>query len=249
MKHKTLAILLVLSLGILLYTATSWASNIITFYFSDTDITSGMALGALPSGDNSVVQQYRMSSNSVDDLTFTDLLTGAIGTVSARNDGFKTNGYTDAPALLQDYGSSSRNIANISKITFTGLKPNADYTFYVYSQGFNDSSHNFITNIDVNATGSFQRLGTLTTTDLSSYAVGQNYLVDTVTTGANGKLVLSFYTDAGNSINRGALNAVQLVYGNPTPIPEPASIALFSTGGCLLLALRSRKKFRAARQL
>jgi hypothetical protein len=241
MKYKILTLLNVLSASLLSLPETSQASDIVTFYFSKTSKTAVEALGALSADSNYIDQQYQMNGGAVD-TTFTDLNTGSSATASLRNDGLKTNGYADSPALLHDYASSSKTFVDSSKITFTGLAKNTTYTIYIYSQGFNDATHNFITNVDVNATGSFTRLGTLTTTDLNSYVINQNYLVDTVNTGADGKLVVSFYTNtASNSYNRGAINAVQLVYGGLSVVPEPTSVALLGIGGALF-ALRSKKE-------
>jgi hypothetical protein len=242
MKYRLLTLLNVLSLSILFLPETSPATELITFYFSGTSKTASQALGALPSGAYTVNQQYQMNGSAVD-TSFTDLNTGSSATASLRTDGPKYNGYADAPALLHDYGSSSKTVVDSSKITFTGLEKNTTYTLYVYSQGFNDATHNFITNVDVKTTGSFARLGTLTTTDLNSYVINQNYLVDTVSTGSDGKLVISFYTNTGSGFNRGAINAVQLVYGGLAAVPEPASAALLGIGG-VFLAYRSRKESR-----
>ncbi|ACF42915.1 PEP-CTERM sorting domain-containing protein [Pelodictyon phaeoclathratiforme] len=209
------------------------ATEVITFYVSDNNISDPSALfGALPSDGYSVSSSYRLSEGSTS-TSFTDLYSSSSATFTVGGDSGLKEGYRDAPELLKHDASTSKSGVGEAKISFDGLMANEQYSVVVYSQGQNDVRHTFITNLSIRVgSGTYSSIGTLTTDHLTTYRANGNYLTYDFTTDETGKAYVAFYTNPGNTLNRAGINAVQLVYGK-SPTPEPSTYVLMGVGALI----------------
>lgn len=116
-------------------------------------------------------------------------------------------------------------------LSFSGLTANTSYTLYVYTQP------NGVTlngqQLTVTSNGTTIATSAAANTSTSTFVLGQNVLMETVTSNDKGEINLTF-SGSGIPDARATVNGIQL----QEAVPEPASVALLGVGGAFLFGFR-----------
>ena len=139
---------------------------------------------------------------------------------------FQFAGQPDAN-LMQGYLVGYAGQADIA-LSFSGLTAGQEYSFWVYTQGDDNSRGR---SISLSANGGAAAIATQTNT--GSFALGDNYVYLTAVADHNGDVEI-FGHDLVGEAN---INGVQL-----TAIPEPSEMALLMAGGLLLAGVAVRRR-------
>jgi hypothetical protein len=128
--------------------------------------------------------------------------------------------------LMQGYLVGYAGQADIA-LSFTGLTAGQEYSFWVYTQGDDNSRGR---SISLSANGGAAAIATQTNT--GSFVLGDNYVYLTAVADRNGDVEI-FGHDLVGEAN---INGVQL-----TAVPEPSEIVLLMAGGLLLAGAAVRR--------
>ena len=138
---------------------------------------------------------------------------------------FRFAGQPDAN-LMQGYLVGYAGQADIA-LSFTGLTAGQEYSFWVYTQGDDNSRGR---SISLSANGGAAAIATQTNT--GSFVLGDNYVYLTAVADHNGDVEI-FGHDLVGEAN---INGVQLM-----AVPEPSEIVLLMAGGLLLAGVAVRR--------
>ena len=201
------------------------------------DYWNNMPAGIVESSDVPLLFADKTTSGA--NLTFSYIGDALISELS-KNNGF--NGKLGAE-LMRSYIYTSAPDSPFDEMTIKGLAKNTQYNLYVYTQSENTKTNLYgqgqVLNLTINGT---EYLNQTISSDgsKSTFQVGQNVLIKTVTTDNDGKLVIRYQSgvpSADDPANRAVINGFQVA-----ATPEPESMVLIGIGGVLMSAMKLRKK-------
>lgn len=179
-----------------------------------TTASSTLGLGNTPSGNSALGSQINTGIYSGNSVGTDGIFTSTSG--NTRSVGFQLSGLA---AGTYDIYVTARNTSTSNAHTQTA---------YV---GTSSSAGDFVIDGGGSYASSSMSYAAGTTSAVSSWVQGDNYLKFTITLGIGEYLNLATLGSSGD--NRGFLNSVQIV-----AVPEPSTFALLGIGLCGLLGLR-----------